>query len=303
LEGNTNQTEIGRANIQMVEEADIIFFNGGDQSRHTRSFFNDDGSDSDIMVVLRRKFAEGAVVAGSSAGTAIMSDPLFGTGWSYGYYYFNADLKHCKVGEELEDDREGTDGFRYDANGALMKGFGFVENALTDSHFDARGRFGRLAAALKSANMSYGFGVGEDTVLFLDHDMATVYGTDGAWFMDNSQAVYLNDIHFAVQNVTISYLTAGDTLSLTTKEVTSTKTLITSGSGKAYESKDVFSNQEGMRSIKSLVRSASTESVGYSRESNPTAVVVFHNGRGVKAYSSGQLYTVDKLVMDIGTRG
>ena len=55
-----------------------IFFNGGDQSRHSRAWLNDDGSDSDIMRALRTRFANGAVVAGTSAGCAIQADPSFG---------------------------------------------------------------------------------------------------------------------------------------------------------------------------------------------------------------------------------
>jgi cyanophycinase-like exopeptidase len=110
-----------------------VFFNGGDQSRHARAWFKDDGTDSDIMRVLRDRFIEGLVIAGTSAGAAIQSNPTYGEGYSYGYYYFNADLKTCRIGEQLVDDRDGTNSFRYDENGGYMKGFGFVQDVLVDT--------------------------------------------------------------------------------------------------------------------------------------------------------------------------
>jgi len=84
------------------------------------------------MLALRERIAEGKVViAGTSAGAAIQSNPTFGSGTSYGYFYYNADLKTCRIGEPLLDDR-GTE-FREDFNGAYTHGFGFVQNALVDT--------------------------------------------------------------------------------------------------------------------------------------------------------------------------
>lgn len=110
-----------------------VFFNGGDQSRHSRSWLNDDGSDSDIMIVLRNKFAAGTVIAGTSAGMAVQGEYTFGSGRSYGYYYFNADLNFCNIGEPFEDFRDPSDEFRYYDNGAYLTGFGFLQNILVDT--------------------------------------------------------------------------------------------------------------------------------------------------------------------------
>ena len=43
----------GRANLEMLKLADVVYFNGGDQSRHVRTWMNDDGSDSDLLKVVR----------------------------------------------------------------------------------------------------------------------------------------------------------------------------------------------------------------------------------------------------------
>lgn len=85
------------------------------------------------MTVLRIKYASGTVIAGTSAGMAVQGEYTFGSGRSYGYYYFNGDLKFCNIGEEFADDRDPEDEFRYDENGAYLKGFGFLTKTLVDT--------------------------------------------------------------------------------------------------------------------------------------------------------------------------
>ena len=40
--------------------------------------------------------------------------------------------------------RNGSKGLQYEENGAKMQGFGFIKNFQIDTHFDRRGRLGRL---------------------------------------------------------------------------------------------------------------------------------------------------------------
>ncbi len=110
-----------------------VFFNGGDQSRHSRAWLKSDGSDTDIMTALRIKFASGTVIAGTSAGMAVQGEYTFGSGRSYGYYYYNADLKFCNIGDEFADDSDPSDTYRYEENGAYLNGFGFLTNTLVDT--------------------------------------------------------------------------------------------------------------------------------------------------------------------------
>jgi len=59
--------------------ADIIFFNGGDQSYHARTWLNEDGTYNDLMIIIvkRAKLNE-VVLAGTSSGTMIMPKQTFG---------------------------------------------------------------------------------------------------------------------------------------------------------------------------------------------------------------------------------
>ncbi|KAJ6645247.1 Cyanophycinase [Pseudolycoriella hygida] len=301
---NSNTTTLGRENIEKIRSADAIFFNGGDQSRHSRAWLEDDGSDTEIMVVLRDRFSKGAVIAGTSAGMAVQGEQTFGSGTSYGYYFYNGDLKQLKVGEELADDRDPNDEYRYDENGAYVKGFGFLTDALVDTHFDARGRFGRLIVAMRSVGVVHGFGVDEDTALYIHNDVANVYGTWGVWIIDKTtETIPDAQDYFASDNIRIHYLTEGDSYNVITKEVTSTKAIVTSVDGIAYASISIFGRDQGLRSIKSLVVSNSNVSRGLSRENNPTCEVVFEKDERTRSYVSESQYTIANLLLHMGAEG
>ena len=54
IHGDPNTTE-GMANLILISKADIIYFNGGDQSRHVRAWLNDDGSMTSLLKVIRER--------------------------------------------------------------------------------------------------------------------------------------------------------------------------------------------------------------------------------------------------------
>jgi len=287
-------------NIDIVSSADVIFFNGGDQSRHARAWLNDDGSDSPIMKALRKRVNDGAIIAGTSAGTAVQDNPTFGEGVSYGYLYYNADLAQKNIGDlnGLADDREGTSDFRYYNNGGYMHGFNFLPTYLMDTHFDTRGRFGRLIVALKNLKKSVGLGVGEDTALFIDKDQATVFGKAGVTIIDVEDAIFPSTYYFSAENVRITYLTHGDSYDFTEKSIKTSKYFFKGSQTRVYESDDIFGNFELIKTISSLVTSSSSESIGLSKESNPTFRVSFikddqYHGFGIETDFSVQNLRVD----------
>jgi len=42
-------TAEGQMNLEIIKQADIIFFNGGDQAKHVRSWLNDNGTPNPIL--------------------------------------------------------------------------------------------------------------------------------------------------------------------------------------------------------------------------------------------------------------
>lgn len=90
-----------------------------------------------------------------------------------------------------------------------MPGFGFVP-FLTDPHFDTRGRLGRLVSSLIQTKHSLGVGIDESTALYYDNGESKVFGQNGVFIIDLSQALYDPKTYFTITNIQLTYLTSGD---------------------------------------------------------------------------------------------
>lgn len=111
----------GKVNLDTLSQADVIYFNGGDQSRHVRCWFKDDGQPNDLFKIIVERVKKNLVVlVGVSAGTAIQSSITYGGGSSFGILYFTSSVglapksvKDFTNGSGLEDLRNGTEGLQY----------------------------------------------------------------------------------------------------------------------------------------------------------------------------------------------
>lgn len=108
----------GEKHYEILSSADIIYFNGGDQSRHARCWFNDDGTPNPIFAMIKRRALNNEVVLiGVSAGTAIQSKTTYGGGSSFGILYFSNSVglapNTVADGHGLDDVRNGTDCLQY----------------------------------------------------------------------------------------------------------------------------------------------------------------------------------------------
>jgi cyanophycinase len=157
------------------------------------------------------------ILVGTSAGSMAMCSPIYGDGNSYGHLYFAASVGLAPKsvadggvnGSGTQDTRNGTDGLQYDYNGGMMAGFGFVP-FLVDTHFDQRGRLGRMVPALVQMRKDFGIGVDESTGFFYEDGRGKVYGRNGVFVVDLRYTRYNTKTYFSIYNVTLSYLTSGD---------------------------------------------------------------------------------------------
>lgn len=69
-----------------------------------------------------------------------------------------------------------------------MPGFNMVP-FLSDTHFDNRGRLGRIIPALIQLKMDLGVGVDESTAFFYDNGKGTAYGKNGVFITDITKAI------------------------------------------------------------------------------------------------------------------
>ena len=257
----------GDANIAIIKQADIIFFNGGDQSRAVRTFLTASGADTPLMAVIRRRVEHGhLVMAGTSAGTMVQGQTMYGEGSAYGYMYFNGQLatKSADSLTGLKNDLAGNTDLAYWQNGGKMPGFGFAGDGIAiDTHCNRRGRVIRNIVAMKSLAKTQGICVDEDTAIYLDGHMGTVFGSNGVTVADTSMAKFDGLTHFKVSGAKLTYLTSGDSYDFSQRVAIVSKPLIvTSSLGDPVESANILAPDEITKAIARVVGSDALAQIG-----------------------------------------
>ncbi len=143
--------------VALIDQATAIFFTGGDQKRITTRYLTSEGHDTPESLAMRRLLARGGVIAGTSAGDAMMSDPMFFTGRSAEALGIRSTRTQRAPDDDADEKRP-----EIPLGPQIGKGMGFLPWAVTDSHFFERHRFGRLVAALEQSGKRLGLGIGED---------------------------------------------------------------------------------------------------------------------------------------------
>ena len=197
-EVNSKAAAADPANVDKLRRADGIWFCGGDQSRITRALLETDGKKTPALEAIWEAYRKGAVIGGTSAGTAIMSRQMFTDP--------KAPLNMLKYGIAKED---------------VGPGLGFVgDEWFVDQHFLVRGRFARALRAIDYLGYQYGIGVDEDTALVLKEGKFEVIGYKGALVLNRARAE--TDAHlgeFNLKGVRLTYLDSGDSIDVRTREV------------------------------------------------------------------------------------
>lgn len=114
--------------IDALRGAEYVFFAGGDQCNYVRLF-----NDNQVEVMLRRLYARGGAIGGTSAGMAILGKAI--------YDACNDASSQSK--NALADPYNDEISFTTD-----MYDWPLMENVITDTHFAQRDRMGRLFAFL-----------------------------------------------------------------------------------------------------------------------------------------------------------
>lgn len=184
--------------IEKVRTARGIYFTGGSQERITAALIEKDGSDTPMLKEIRALMTRGGVVAGSSAGAAIMSSTMI------------RDIP----------DILGVLQTGIDKNKHLDRGLGFVGSAyMTDQHFIKRGRIGRLLPAMHAAGYTLGVGVEENTALFARGASFEVVGPGGVIVADLVDAKVTSTAPFALTGAVVHLLDRGDHFDVTARKV------------------------------------------------------------------------------------
>ncbi|MGE3467723.1 MAG: cyanophycinase [Pyrinomonadaceae bacterium] len=142
--------------VGQLDNATAVFFSGGDQNR-IMDVLKDE---PELIRSLRAKYSSGMPFGGTSAGAAVMSDPMM-TG--------DADLK------VLDGKKVG-----------VRSGLGLIPDVMFDQHFLVRQRHNRLFGFVMENRRYLGIGIDEDNaVLIEDNQQVQVVGATWVMFVNS----------------------------------------------------------------------------------------------------------------------
>jgi cyanophycinase len=176
-----------REYLERISKCDGVLFTGGNQLRLSAFF----GGTKFLSVLQDRYKTEEFVIAGTSAGAMAMSDTMIYQG-SSSEALFKGEVK-------------------------TTTGLSFIKEIIIDSHFDKRGRFGRLAQAIACNPSSIGMGLGEDTgILITEGNHLEAIGSGLVIILDGHEIRHTNiaDLQdgspISIENIIVHVMVKGN---------------------------------------------------------------------------------------------
>ncbi|MET9394848.1 cyanophycinase [Streptomyces sp. NPDC006624] len=190
--------------VDQVESMTGFFFGGGDQYRYVTTLLHGERhTDSKVLAAIRARLADGAVVAGTSAGAQIAAGPDMVTG-----------------GDSYQALRDGSAPGYFDDPTRLgylpRGGFGFLRSGLVDTHTGAYGREGRALRLAADTGHDRVYALQENSALVVDapgtrDETMTVLGANGVGILDLRDArTRTAPAGWSVTGARYTHLTDGD---------------------------------------------------------------------------------------------
>jgi len=148
--------------LDSLRNAKLIYVPGGDQNKFMAIM-----EGTQAQKILLEAFQNGAMVAGTSAGAAMMSQDMI-TG---------NQLKESEYAETFSEIKE--------KNVEIGKGMGLLKNAIIDQHFIVRSRYNRLISVAIEYPEQKAIGIDEATAILVKGDSAEVVGTAQVIVIEN----------------------------------------------------------------------------------------------------------------------
>ena len=139
--------------LDSIRKAKLIYISGGDQSR-----FMDIVKGTEIEILIHEAYKKGALIAGTSAGAAVMSKMMI-TG---------TELKHPEYASTFRNLES--------ENIETAIGLGLMTNIIVDQHFVKRSRYNRLLTAIIEYPEITGVGIDESTAILVSGNTMEVVG-------------------------------------------------------------------------------------------------------------------------------
>jgi cyanophycinase len=147
--------------LEKLQKATGVFFTGGDQL-HITSLIGG----TEMQATLRQMYKDKVLIAGTSAGAAMMGNSMIVSG------------------DSDEAPKQGAV--------EMAPGMDFILGSIIDTHFSQRGRHGRLLTAIAHYPQELGIGIDEDTALVVKGSKLSVIGSGTVTVFDGSAMTYTN---------------------------------------------------------------------------------------------------------------
>jgi cyanophycinase len=191
LEINNREEATRESKLRILDGATGVFFTGGDQMKITSQV-----GDTLIFRRIQEIYEDGGVIAGTSAGAAVMSETMLVSG---------GDEQSHVIGGSLR----------------MAPGLGLISDVIIDQHFMERGRVGRLIGAVAQNPKNLGIGIDEGTAIVVERGNGFyVLGSGGVYVFDGSEVSYSNiaeaDLNktLSIYDVRMHLLSEGDRFDL-----------------------------------------------------------------------------------------
>lgn len=175
--------------LDSLKTAKLIYIGGGDQVR----FMEIINSNPEVKNLLKSAYQNGKMIAGTSAGAAVMSEVMI-TGNQLKYKDYENTFDNIEI-----------------KNVETKQGLGFIKTAVIDQHFVVRSRYNRLLSLIIENPTYKGIGIDEGTAILVNNGSAEVVGrAQVIVFKNPKQSKKLNGDKLGAQGITLDIYLNGE---------------------------------------------------------------------------------------------
>ena len=181
--------KLSPSKLDSLKTAKLIYIGGGDQL----TFMEIINSNPEVKNLLKSAYQNGKMIAGTSAGAAVMSEVMI-TGNQLKYKDYENTFDNIEI-----------------KNVETKQGLGFIKTAVIDQHFVVRSRYNRLLSLIIENPTYKGIGIDEGTAILVKNGEAEVVGrAQVIVFKNPKQSKKLNGDKLGAQGITLDIYLNGE---------------------------------------------------------------------------------------------
>ena len=181
--------KLSPSKLDSLKTAKLIYIGGGDQL----TFMEIINSNPEVKNLLKSAYQNGKMIAGTSAGAAVMSEVMI-TGNQLKYKDYENTFDNIEI-----------------KNVETKQGLGFIKTAVIDQHFVVRSRYNRLLSLIIENPTYKGIGIDEGTAILVKNGAAEVVGrAQVIVFKNPKQSKKLNGDKLGAQGITLDIYLNGE---------------------------------------------------------------------------------------------